>query len=546
MPRRDFPYRRGLGGEKVPSGFKRPVEGLETQEFLALFEGVEYGSWITGRNFASGDLIESFPYAIEWILRNLLTVQTAEINTASFDTADTALLTDWLITGSIMDLRMARDHIENLLLQCKCRLFRDEDGKYAISVNQGTYPEIYSNPSFESLDGANDFSDYAEIANGASTIIAETTIVHSGGISLKVTEGAGGAPQNAVTYQGDPATVLTVIAETNYIWTFYSRGDGTNAGKYRIYDVSNAGDIVAESHLTNTSTSWVKESFPFTTPAGCTSVRLYQTSKAGTAGAIAYFDDNSLKKAPVSAYDDYKFDKDDNIFNLKIDRTPLGTITNNVRVKYQKNSANGSYGPETWISCSKEHSGSLLNEDLDDSETAIDVDDGTDFNTTTRKNVLVDDEMMIVTGVAANTLTVTRGAYKSTPRTHDDDTIVYVVLVDSSDADTVREEQAIEVAYKYRSFREQAIEADMIGDDATAINLRNHIFDYYRRPRWIVEFETGLNASDLKISSIIEFDDTAMNDWLKLGGESWLNIKFEIIVIRRIDEMTYKIKAIEI
>jgi hypothetical protein len=538
MPRRDAGGRRGLAAGRTPiSGFKPQMEGLETHEFLAFFEGVEYGSWITGRNFASGALIESFPYAIEWILRNLLAIQTAEINTTSFDTADTILGTDWKIIGSIIDLRSARDHIENILSQCKCRLFRDEDGKYAISVNQGTYPELLSNGILETLDaGADTFEDWTD--NGGGDIDDETTIVKSGNHSAKLTKTAGG---NAWLTQD-----ITVVASTDYVLSFDSRGDGSDAGAYRIYDNDAPGDIVAQTTTGNTSTSWEKFVKKFTTPVGCTSVKIYLISNPSTQDAVAYFDNISVKKAPVTDYDDYKFDKDDNIFNLKVRRTLLDGITNNVRVKYQKNAANGNYLSETWISCKKEHSGSLLNEALDDSETAIDVDDGTDFNTTTRKNILFDDEMGIVTGIAANTLTVTRGAYGSKARAHDDDTIVYVVLVDSSDADSDREWQAIETVYKYRSFRERAVEADFIADDAVAINLRNHIFDYYYKPRWIVEFETGLNASDLKITSIIEFDDTVMDDWLKLGGESWINVKFEVTSLQRVDTMRYRVRAIEI
>jgi len=86
----------------------------------------------------------------------------------------------------------------------------------------------------------------------------------------------------------------------------------------------------------------------------------------------------------------------------------------------------------------------------------------------------------------------------------------------------------------------------MIVAQATAINLRNHLFDYYRVPHWIVEFETGLNASDLKITNIIDFDDTVMDAWLKLGGASWSGKKFEVVNIKRIGAMKYKIKAVEL
>ena len=73
----------------------------------------------------------------------------------------------------------------------------------------------------------------------------------------------------------------------------------------------------------------------------------------------------------------------------------------------------------------KTASGSLLAEALDDSETDIDVDDGTDF---AQGNVIqVKDERMFVTGISSNTLTVTRAYDGTTAVTHDDNTVVYIV-----------------------------------------------------------------------------------------------------------------------
>lgn len=58
-----------------------------------------------------------------------------------------------------------------------------------------------------------------------------------------------------------------------------------------------------------------------------------------------------------------------------------------------------------------------LNEALDASETAVDVDAGTEF--ITGDIISVDDERMIVTGIAANTITVIRGVQGTTAATHD-------------------------------------------------------------------------------------------------------------------------------
>jgi len=84
-------------------------------------------------------------------------------------------------------------------------------------------------------------------------------------------------------------------------------------------------------------------------------------------------------------------------------------------------------GQEGPISTVKNHiySGSLLAEPLDNSETAIDVDDGDDF--VVNDIILVDAEKMKVTNISTNTLTVTRGYLSSDKVTHLDDAPVYVI-----------------------------------------------------------------------------------------------------------------------
>jgi hypothetical protein len=177
-------------------------------------------------------------------------------------------------------------------------LKKSESGnwRYIIKIEQtaNDHVNMISNPGFESATG-DDFDNWTEVENNNGTVEAETTIIHTGSQSVKCTEGAGGAPQSAYVI----SDVITVVAETNYIWTFFDRGDGTNAGKYRINNVDN-GDIIAETGLSNTTATWKKNVIPFTTAAGNTSITLYQISKVGTAGAIVYFDTNHLQ--PASNY----------------------------------------------------------------------------------------------------------------------------------------------------------------------------------------------------------------------------------------------------
>ncbi len=63
-------------------------------------------------------------------------------------------------------------------------------------------------------------------------------------------------------------------------------------------------------------------------------------------------------------------------------------------------------------------SGATLEEDLDDSETGVNVSDGTLFNI--GQTIKIDDEEMNITGISTNTLTVVRGFNGTTAAAHTD------------------------------------------------------------------------------------------------------------------------------
>ena len=71
-------------------------------------------------------------------------------------------------------------------------------------------------------------------------------------------------------------------------------------------------------------------------------------------------------------------------------------------------------------------SGSLLAESgFDSSETDVTVDDGTDF--LPNQYIKLDDEIMRITSISSNVLTVTRGAKGTTATAHDDNTPIFLV-----------------------------------------------------------------------------------------------------------------------
>jgi hypothetical protein len=70
-------------------------------------------------------------------------------------------------------------------------------------------------------------------------------------------------------------------------------------------------------------------------------------------------------------------------------------------------------------------SDSLLAEALDDSETGVDVDDGTDFDQ--YGYIKIGDEIMTISSIASNTLTVVRGVNGTDPVAHDDNSPITVL-----------------------------------------------------------------------------------------------------------------------
>ena len=69
----------------------------------------------------------------------------------------------------------------------------------------------------------------------------------------------------------------------------------------------------------------------------------------------------------------------------------------------------------------------LLNEALDTTETAVDVDEGGQFSV--NEMIQIDDEIMLITAISTNTLTVTRGYRDTTAATHAEDSEIKTINV---------------------------------------------------------------------------------------------------------------------
>ena len=148
--------------------------------------------------------------------------------------------------------------------------------------------ELLGNGGFETAGagGADVFLHWSEDAGARGTIEAETTIIRSGAKAAKLTRGSG----YVVLY-----VPLTVVPGATYTWRFWARGDGTNAGRFSIWN-SEAGaylDGYAPASTGVTGEEYTEKVVTFTVPTGCTAVNLQLWAPAAS-GGITYFDDVSL------------------------------------------------------------------------------------------------------------------------------------------------------------------------------------------------------------------------------------------------------------
>ena len=148
--------------------------------------------------------------------------------------------------------------------------------------------ELMTNGGFETHTG-DDFDGWDEnVAAGA--IVAETTIVHGASmVSCKMTQ----ANPTGAVYVVSPVCVVGHGQTLEIrIWT---RGDGTNAGRYLIYDATHATALIGLTETGVTGTSWAEVVLNPATPAGSgdINIRVYLYAPAAASG-VTYYDDVSL------------------------------------------------------------------------------------------------------------------------------------------------------------------------------------------------------------------------------------------------------------
>jgi len=157
-------------------------------------------------------------------------------------------------------------------------------------------PELAANNSFEIAGYYGDvLAEWPETpANGSVT---QDATAHAGSFAAKLVAGSTGNDTLIQRYATcNPGDIFT--------FSFYTRGDGTNAGRYAAYDDTGAAYIQAITSTAVTGTSYTQVTVDITAPAGCNSVSFYLMAPPVAAlSPAAYFDSVSIKK-----YQDTQFE----------------------------------------------------------------------------------------------------------------------------------------------------------------------------------------------------------------------------------------------
>jgi len=167
--------------------------------------------------------------------------------------------------------------------------------KLARNLLPATYPdcELLLNGDFESAGGggADIFARWIETL-GDGAIADETTLVHGGSHAVKVTAGPTQNTWVFISYFGNPRSMYVEPGQTVII-TFWTRGDGTNSGRYALYNETGLSFIRSLYTVGVPGTEYTQVQFSHVVPAGCYQVRLYLACPDAN-GGIAYFDDVTL------------------------------------------------------------------------------------------------------------------------------------------------------------------------------------------------------------------------------------------------------------
>ena len=149
-------------------------------------------------------------------------------------------------------------------------------------------PSLLGNPislnfDFETVTG-NDFYGWTEnVSDGA---LEDSAISFSGSHAVKLTAGSlisTWIAQNSTVNPGE-----------RYILRIYTRGDGTYAGRYQVWDNTNSQNIIETTSTGITAAAYSYVDRQFVAPDGCVNVVIFLRCPS-TNGGVCYFDLTTLR-----------------------------------------------------------------------------------------------------------------------------------------------------------------------------------------------------------------------------------------------------------
>jgi hypothetical protein len=203
-----------------------------------------------------------------------------------------------------IDILHSRDYLGRVMSVQRARLIGAWpmwDIGYRTARNMAgveTLVEMIDNGDFETAGaGGADVWDCWTESVGTGVIADEGALVHGGEHAAKLTAGASGntvvRPSSASSASAAGAGVIAVIPGMECTLKFWTRGDGTNPGRYSIYDNTNGVFIRATGTTGVTGTAYEQVTYSFTVPAGCYAIQITLWCPSAE-GGVSYFDDVSL------------------------------------------------------------------------------------------------------------------------------------------------------------------------------------------------------------------------------------------------------------
>ncbi len=154
---------------------------------------------------------------------------------------------------------------------------------------------LLSNPGFETAGagGADVFGSWLEKTDYSpdSNISDEGVLVHGGAHACQL--------DNTISHLVYVQQFLSTIPGHRYRLSVWTRGDGSNSGRFAIFDETHVSDIIPFAQSCGiTGTAYVRFTYDFTAPAGCVLISLSLAAPSGV--GTAYFDDVSVTDLDAS------------------------------------------------------------------------------------------------------------------------------------------------------------------------------------------------------------------------------------------------------